>query len=130
MPSSSVVITASRFIPALVVMTVIFVVSSQPGDQLYLPQYLTYDKAWHMLEYGILAASSLFALQPFTSQSKKTSIALGVVCLAALYGLSDEFHQSFVPLRTACLADVIADTLGATMAAGVWWWRNRGESLA
>jgi len=125
MPSSSVVITASRFIPALVVMTVIFLVSSQPGDQLYLPKYLTYDKAWHMLEYGILAASSIFALQPFTSKSK-TSIALGVVCFAALYGASDEFHQSFVPLRTACLADVIADTLGATITAGVWWWRHRG----
>jgi len=129
MPSSSAVITASRFIPAMAVMAVIFLVSSQPGDQLYLPKYLTYDKAWHMLEYGILAAASLFALQPFASQSHRAAIALGVVCFAGLYGLSDEFHQSFVPLRTACLADVIADTLGATIVTGAWWWRTGGKSF-
>ncbi len=117
------IIAPSRFIPVIVVMTAIFVVSSLPGDQLHLPKLLNYDKAWHMLEYGILAATCFFALHPVPNQAKK-SIALGVVCFAAFYGASDEFHQSFVPLRTACLADIIADTLGAAIVAGVWWWRD------
>lgn len=124
MQVSSLVINPSRFIPVLGMMTAIFVVSSQPGDQLHLPEFLSFDKAWHLLEYAILAITCLFALHP-TPAKAKTSVALGVVCFAALYGASDEFHQSFVPLRDSSLADVIADTLGASIVAGYWWFKGR-----
>jgi VanZ family protein len=43
------------------------------------------------------------------------SSLLGVV----LYAASDEFHQSFVPERTASLVDVGIDTLGGIIAQGV-----------
>jgi VanZ family protein len=33
--------------------------------------------------------------------------------LTVLYGISDEFHQSFVPTREASLRDVMADGAGA-----------------
>jgi VanZ family protein len=33
--------------------------------------------------------------------------------LCLLYGMSDEFHQSFVPDRTPSVLDVAADTIGA-----------------
>lgn len=33
--------------------------------------------------------------------------------LCLLYGMSDEFHQSFVPDRTPSVLDVAADTVGA-----------------
>ncbi len=51
--------------------------------------------------------------------------------IAVIYGLSDEFHQSFVPGRNADLLDVITDAAGA--AAGLWAarrfraGRSRGE---
>jgi len=127
MQVSSQVINPSRFIPVLGMMTAIFVVSSQPGDQLQLPELLNYDKAWHLLEYAILAVTCLFALHPTPAQAR-TSVALGVACFAALYGASDEFHQSFVPLRYSSLADVIADTLGASLVAGCWWFKGRKRS--
>ena len=34
-----------------------------------------------------------------------------------LYGLSDEWHQSFTPGRSVEAADVMADILGATLGA-------------
>ena len=37
-----------------------------------------------------------------------------------LYGATDEFHQFFVPQRAAELADLGADSLGASLA--VWGW--------
>jgi VanZ family protein len=33
-----------------------------------------------------------------------------------LWGVSDEFHQSFVPGRNASALDVVADTFGFVMA--------------
>ena len=37
--------------------------------------------------------------------------------MAAAYGVSDEFHQSFVPMRSVEAMDVVADTVGASFAA-------------
>jgi len=118
-------ITPLRSTLVVGMMAAIFFVSSQPGNKLRLPSYLNFDKAWHMLEYGALAISCLIAL-PTSSQIKRKGLtALGLVGFAFLYGLSDEFHQSFVPLRDASMLDVLADTLGAALVATVWWWQTR-----
>lgn len=44
--------------------------------------------------------------------------ALFAALLATAYGVSDEFHQSFVPGRDASAADVLKDMGGA--AIGAW----------
>jgi VanZ family protein len=38
--------------------------------------------------------------------------------VTVIYGVSDEWHQTYVPLRTAEFRDVIADAIGAC-AAGI-----------
>lgn len=115
-------IRQARWLPLIGMMIAIFAVSSQPGDNLPLPDIWNLDKLCHLLEYGILAATTLYALHPIPSRSR-TMVAVGVVCFSALYGVSDEFHQSFVPLRTCHVSDVLADTLGAALLTGAWWWR-------
>ncbi|MCA9424620.1 MAG: VanZ family protein, partial [Candidatus Omnitrophica bacterium] len=37
------------------------------------------------------------------------------IALSALYGISDEFHQSFVPERTSDIFDWFADLVGASL---------------
>jgi VanZ family protein len=38
--------------------------------------------------------------------------------IATAYGVTDELHQRYVPHRTADVADLVADALGAAVAVG------------
>lgn len=83
-----------------------------------------WDKLLHFLAYGLLAVLMLRALadgDPGRAGWRRTTVA---AILAILYGLTDEWHQSFVPGRLAEGADVVADAAGAL--AGVWGARAWG----
>ncbi|NOQ17566.1 MAG: VanZ family protein [Methyloprofundus sp.] len=71
------------------------------------------DKLFHAGAYFILAAFALRALRHFTT-SLSTLILLSLA-FSSLYGLSDEWHQSFVPNRMSDVADWLADTVGAVL---------------
>jgi VanZ family protein len=49
-----------------------------------------------------------------------------IVLFCIIYGISDEFHQSFIPGRFPNIWDVLADGLGALRVVG-WWRRREGE---
>ena len=89
----------------------IFGLSAQEDLALPMPTLVS-DKVYHAVEYagftGILAVALRAGGSPFVL----TRAAL----LAILYGLSDEYHQQFVPGREAALADVAADAVGALLA--------------
>lgn len=102
-----------RWFPALFVMLVIFIFSSQPGDN--LPDFLSWDylvkKTSHMIGYGMLALSYLHLLK---YNKKQYWLAWR---MALIFSMTDEFHQSFVPGRSASIIDVfIFDNLGAITA--------------
>jgi VanZ family protein len=46
---------------------------------------------------------------------------LAAIALATMYGVSDEFHQSFVPGRSPDRFDVVADCVGATIGVAFGW---------
>ena len=79
------------------------------------------DKLLHVVEYsvlGFLAARALFSLDVKSSHKFLFMVA---VVFSTLYGLSDEFHQSFVPGRNAAIGDFVADAVGALIGAAVYW---------
>ena len=69
-------------------------------------------KAAHFTEYAVLA---LLARRAFISSSyallQRYWFHTGLL-LVAIYGLLDEFHQSFVPSRTASIYDSAIDLAG------------------
>ncbi|BDG37604.1 hypothetical protein PcaKH15_35100 [Parageobacillus caldoxylosilyticus] len=67
-------------------------------------------KLAHLTEYGILAVLVWRALSP-----KRTAYA-GAWLFATLYAMTDEWHQSFEPGRTATPKDVAIDSCGALIA--------------
>ena len=109
-----------RFFPALCMMAVIFLLSHQPGDTIHLPEIFNIDKLAHLAVYALLAGACLFALHPMRKSFPKEGIALGVVLFCLLYGISDEYHQSFIPNRYVSFWDVIADGTGAVLAVMFW----------
>jgi len=71
------------------------------------------DKLLHFLEYGGLALLFARALNGGIRKPVPASRLLIAGSLALVYGLSDEFHQAFVPERTSDWHDVLADAVGA-----------------
>lgn len=111
-----------RGCPLLLWMLVIFFFSSLPGSEYPFDPTLSYyleRKGAHVAEYAILmflAARFAFALLPRLSFRR---ILLLAGTFSILYGVSDEWHQSFVPYRGAKLSDVAIDGLGILLMAGV-----------
>ena len=71
-------------------------------------------KIAHVMEYAILAAllwRGLRAGVRWQTRMLRLFIAVWFVC--AVFAASDEFHQSFVPSRTASPIDVMIDIFGA-----------------
>ena len=103
--------------PAWATMVLIFVLSSISGLG-PLPGGVD-DGVAHALQYAVLAALLLRGLAGARWRGVKVRAAALAVLLATLYGVTDEAHQWFVPGRTAEVTDLVADALGAAVAAGV-----------
>jgi VanZ family protein len=72
-------------------------------------------KCAHFTEYFIL---SLLILRGIRAGRKENHLAWAAIALLAVacYASLDEFHQSFVPGRTAAVTDVMIDTTGGAVA--------------
>lgn len=100
-------------------MGIIFFLSHQCGDTFELPSFPGADKLAHMLAYGTLAFSVLWYFgRKGVERPGRTLMLTVLFCL--LYGISDEFHQSFVPLRSVSVFDLLADVAGAFIVAFFW----------
>lgn len=127
----------ARWIPVLLWMGFIFILSHQPkyqltplqpsavlpAEQLSWNQFLSFfvmadldtvaGKSAHIAVYAILAWLLWRAYaQPYF-----------VLWAATMFGLSDEVHQLFIYGRTGKLSDVLFDSLGALLAV---LWLQRG----
>lgn len=96
------------------------------------------QKAGHFTEYLILALLLYRAVRgtlnylgrrqagapPAPDGSRQAY--LWTLALAALFAVSDEWHQSFVPRREPTLRDVLIDTAGVLAALALTrWWEGR-----
>ena len=111
------------WLPVVAWMGLLFFFSSLPST----PSPLAFphaDKLTHAVAFGILGGLLAIARLPFRLGSIKR-VAL-VTILVAAYGVSDEYHQSFVAGRDADVWDALADSIGGFVAAlGVAWWQRR-----
>ena len=81
------------------------------------PFYVVYkypDKFEHFILYFGFGLTLYFAFKNL-NKTKNYSYIFAIVA-GVLYAALDEFHQSFVPLRSSSLFDLIADAVGIFFA--------------
>ncbi|WP_042160016.1 VanZ family protein [Paenibacillus gorillae] len=109
-----------RFIPAVIWMAVIFMLSSRTGDEVgsllpffqqFFPSMESFD--WgHYVSYFVLAAAIDFGIG---KRADRLVWKVAIVLLCGLYGVTDEYHQSFVGGRTPDIMDIRNDMIGAAV---------------
>ncbi len=114
----------NRWLPAIIVMIVIFAFSSRTSRE--LPEFGMVDalvkKSGHITEYAMLACALWYG---FHLQENKWRFAW---LLAVLYALTDEYHQSFVPGRHPSIIDVfVFDGVGAFLGLTIFklWFQKK-----
>jgi VanZ family protein len=100
--------------PAAVWAAVLFLLSAIPvtDDVSWLP---INDKVLHVAVYAVFGGALVWGR--FRGRVDWPHVVL--VAVGALYGVSDEWHQAFVPGRTVSLLDWIADITGILVGYSV-----------
>ncbi len=102
------------WLPVYLYAALIFFLSSIPPIPAIVPLPFM-DKILHLGEYAIFG----FLLARGFKSSKRgyfrANFRLLAIGCAIIYGLTDELHQAFVPLRQASLFDLFFDGLGAML---------------
>jgi VanZ family protein len=121
--------SARRWLMVIVWAGVIFFLSSRPQDEfpdLGLLSELASMVA-HFVVYAVLMLFLQRALRHDSAMSPGRALAVGLA-LVAVYALSDEYHQSFVPGRQPDPLDWLTDMTGALatyLALPVGWLEGR-----
>jgi VanZ family protein len=113
-------------LPAFVWAVAIFVASSIPSQDLPAQDIFEYDKLIHMAIYFVFAALLYRALRfEGTSRAMRSRAAMVTVAIIAFYGMTDEFHQYFVPGRSMDFFDWVADVSGGILCVLVMSYLSR-----
>ena len=107
------------WIPAVLWSAGIFALSSIPGSAFpRLPSWWNADKFVHTGIYAVLGALCWYGARG-TLPHGRGALAQVIVAglISALYGITDEAHQAFTPLRTPDPFDVAADAVGGLLGA-------------
>lgn len=111
---------ASLWVPVAVYMAGIFHVQSLSSPP--SPAGID-DKVLHLAGYAGLGVLAARATAGGLGRRVTLGAAFLAVALTSGYGLTDEIHQGYVPLRSRELADWYADTAGGALgavAASAW----------
>ena len=87
------------------------------------------DKVFHLVEYTVLGVLLARALSYSLRRILPTSAWIIAFAIAVLFGVSDEWHQSFVLGRHSTVSDLIVDIIGSALGVGIVYFRvKRKES--
>lgn len=89
------------------------IIAASSRSRVAAPGISNIDKVGHFLVYGLLA-TLVCRMRPGWRGAITGLVA------ASLFGVTDEWHQSYVPGRSSDPMDWVADTLGAALAVSLY----------
>jgi VanZ family protein len=105
---------------SLIAYCTFIVIQSHLPSPIELPEVSHVDKLLHLAAYGLMAVLFYRTYLSGWPRARKRRLLWASAVSAALFGLSDEIHQFFVPYRTADPLDFLADSVGAFLGAAAY----------
>jgi VanZ family protein len=102
------------WLPPTIWAAVLFGLSSIPGSRLPSVHISLGDKIAHACVYSVLGALCFRALRRGTTIRPGRAVVISILMTMG-FGISDEIHQIFVPMRSSDVLDVLADVLGGSL---------------
>ena len=115
--------------PAFSYMLLIFFLSSRSSFPLSPPSIPYIDKIFHLVEFAVLGYLLVRAFLHSNNPGLQKYALLLAIVITILFGLTDELHQFFVPLRQGDFFDLISDSLGAVIGSFGALWINRDSLI-
>jgi len=112
------------WVPVVFYAGAIVFLSHQSHPEDYLPSVVftdVSDKILHAVEYSILSLLCYRGFRWAAGHAVAHHAVVLAIITTALFGLTDETHQLFVPLRESSWQDWSADIIGAAIGALSWW---------
>lgn len=103
----------SLWVPTIIWAALIFYLSSIPKLE------AIHDPLWNLITRKLAHVSVYLVLFLLLNRSFEDKRPILAIYLALLYAISDEYHQSFVPLRKGDPLDVAIDFVG--ILSGYYW---------
>jgi hypothetical protein len=121
----------SAWAPPLLYVALIWWLSSHALNIPFILMLPLKDRGVHLLEYAALGLMIARAVQ-LTWGERGLRGSMFAVLLSICLGLLDEFHQLFVPGRSADFVDLVADGAGVCIAVGIYAFAltRRAETVA
>jgi VanZ family protein len=116
-----------RYVLTIAWAALLFILSSIPDLSPSLHLFEWEDKVHHFLAYmplGWLLMRSIV----WQGNSTRKALCL-VIALGAVYGISDEIHQHFVPGRMMDWTDAVADTCGIALGSWLFHYRRKARTV-
>jgi len=98
-------------------MSLIWVLSSLPSEDLPSIQVIGVDKVAHILVYLIWGIFGAIYLKQIQAKCGLSSLIFALMFLLAAL---DEYHQEFIPGRQVSIYDLLANWLGLLLAYGAF----------
>ena len=115
-------------ITAIFWMSLIFYLSSLSGQEVSQPfQLKPAPLIGHVILFSGLAAFLQLAIRGWNFEINLRWV-IAVSMFSSLFGISDEYHQSFVTGRHASIADASIDSISATVTSSLMWIAGRFTS--
>ena len=105
----------SSSVTGLLLTQLLFALHIHLAPQTFATIHLLIRKLAHCSEYAIFGLLLYHSFEPRHPERWDTRGAFGALIVAGLFSLTDEYHQIFVPGRTASLVDCGIDTAGALL---------------